>query len=71
MIESCVGSPEVIVARLRGDEFGFLLSAISSPEIAIAATQNLRHALAKPFAIAGQNIPVTAGMGNCSQLIWV
>jgi diguanylate cyclase (GGDEF)-like protein len=52
-----------IVARLGGDEFLLLLPAIAQTRDALQVAQRIRENLHRPFALAGDEIRITASVG--------
>lgn len=54
---------EVSMARLGGDEFTVLLAHLAHPEDAARVAQRIVEQLAKPFAIEGHDLFVTASVG--------
>ncbi len=55
--------PSDIVARLGGDEFALLMERIGHERDAVALAGRLMEALRAPFAVAGQELQVTASIG--------
>ncbi|MDH3688594.1 MAG: EAL domain-containing protein [Gammaproteobacteria bacterium] len=51
------------VARTGGDEFGILLSKISSTEDAVEVAKRIAMALRTPFTLEGMNLDVQASVG--------
>jgi diguanylate cyclase len=51
------------VARTGGDEFALALPGVSTAEAARAVAQRVQLALARPFVLAQQEIPLSAAMG--------
>jgi diguanylate cyclase (GGDEF)-like protein len=51
------------VVRVGGDKFGVVLPGVSTPEGAETVARRLQLALAHPFCIAGQEIPLSAAIG--------
>jgi diguanylate cyclase (GGDEF)-like protein/PAS domain S-box-containing protein len=57
-------SPADTVARFGGDEFVILLEDLPNPDRAAAVAEELRSALARPFALpAGKEVYLTASIG--------
>jgi len=52
-----------IVARIGGDEFAVLQSALGSPEDAAALAERIVGALASPFSVNGHEITIGASIG--------
>ncbi|MGH2752399.1 MAG: putative bifunctional diguanylate cyclase/phosphodiesterase [Actinomycetota bacterium] len=55
--------PDVTVARFSGDEFALLLPRIVSVDEAVTTGKRVLSVLAKPFALVGVDIDVSASMG--------
>ena len=54
---------EVLMARFGGDEFVFLITALSSREALEAVAVKLLHALGEPFQIGGHELVASASIG--------
>ena len=59
---ACVRESDT-VARIGGDEFVVLLRSVDHENNALQVAEKLRHALAQPFALAGQLLSVSASIG--------
>jgi diguanylate cyclase (GGDEF)-like protein len=55
--------PGETVARLGGDEFGVLLEDVPSSEEAARTAERLREALARPVALSGREVFLSASVG--------
>jgi diguanylate cyclase (GGDEF)-like protein/PAS domain S-box-containing protein len=55
--------PGDTAARLGGDEFTLLCEGLENPEEATAIAERMRHCLAQPFLIAGQQILAPPSIG--------
>ena len=51
------------VVRVGGDKFGLVLPGVSTPDGAETVARRLQLALARPFTIAEQEIPLSAAIG--------
>ncbi len=51
------------VARTGGDEFGLVLTGVSSPEAAESVARRVQLALARPFILADHEYPLSAAIG--------
>jgi diguanylate cyclase (GGDEF)-like protein len=61
-LKGCVRESDA-VARLGGDEFVVLLPQVHDGALAAAVAQKILAAIAKPFALIGQEFRVTASIG--------
>src|SRR5579883_3141389 len=57
------GENQDTVARTGGDEFALLLSAVSSVDDAQLVARRVQRALARPFLLAEQEVPLSAAIG--------
>jgi len=51
------------VSRLGGDEFAALIEGVESPALASAAAESIGAELARPFAVAGREVYLSASIG--------
>ncbi|ATG92126.1 EAL domain-containing protein [Methylomonas koyamae] len=61
-IQGCVRR-EDMVSRFGGDEFILLLEHIGNPQAAAAVAQKICNAIAKPFALMGQEFYISSSIG--------
>jgi diguanylate cyclase (GGDEF)-like protein/PAS domain S-box-containing protein len=61
-VQDCVRESDT-VARIGGDEFVALLPNLQEDEDAMRSAEKIRHALAQPFAFAGQSFHISASIG--------
>ncbi|TPQ26261.1 EAL domain-containing protein [Methylomonas koyamae] len=61
-IQACVRR-EDMVSRFGGDEFILLLEHIGNPQDAAAVAQKICNAIAKPFALMGQEFYISSSIG--------
>lgn len=52
-----------LVARINGDEFTIILSAIPGAEAAVGVTEKILNALSEPFTIMGETLLITTSVG--------
>ncbi|MDP1824370.1 MAG: EAL domain-containing protein [Archangium sp.] len=51
------------VARMGGDEFAIVLTALDSPAQSLAVVSKVRAAIAEPLTVGGQELSLTASIG--------
>lgn len=56
-------SPDDVVARMGGDEFGVLLTEAQDDKTAISMAERFQHILALPFNIDGREVFLTVSIG--------
>jgi diguanylate cyclase (GGDEF)-like protein len=61
-LKQCVRTSDT-VARLGGDEFTIILTNVTQPQGAATVAEKVRSALARPLAVAGQEVFVTTSIG--------
>jgi diguanylate cyclase (GGDEF)-like protein len=61
-VRSCIRADD-LAARLGGDEFAILVPSVKNYEDAGVLAGRVIEAMAKPFALAGKEIPVSASVG--------
>ena len=61
-LQHCVRESDT-TSRIGGDEFVVVLEALSTPECALQVAEQIRQALERPYAPAGQLLQVSASIG--------
>lgn len=61
-LQECVRDSDT-AARIGGDEFVVLLSAIEAEQDALGVAEKIRHAFNQPFGLAGQSLRISSSIG--------